>query len=93
MNRLELAIGAVLRFGSVASTSLLAIGLLMTLTGYRAGLARMLLEAGLVILISTPAARVVVSVIAYVRERDWTFVALTLVVLAALAGSVAAAYL
>jgi len=93
MNRLELAIGAVLRFGSVASTSLLAIGLLMTLAGYRAGIARMLLEAGLVILISTPAARVVVSVIEYVRERDWTFVALTLVVLAALAGSVAAAYL
>ena len=93
MNRLERAIGAVLRFGSVASTLLFAIGLLMTVAGYRPGLARILLEAGLIILIATPAARVIVSVIEYIRERDWTFVALTLIVLLALAGSVAAAYM
>jgi uncharacterized membrane protein len=35
---------------------------------------------------------VVVSVIEYIRERDWLFVVLTLVVLAALGGSVVAAY-
>ena len=93
MIRLELAIGAVLRFGSVASTALLAIGLVMTLGGYRVEFARLLLEAGLVILLATPAARVVVSIVGYLRERDWTFVVLTLVVLLALAASVAAAYL
>jgi len=52
----------------------------------------MLLEAALIVLLVTPAARVVVSIIEYVRERDWLFVALTLVVLAALGGSVVAAY-
>ena len=93
MNRLERAIGAVLRSGTVASSSLFAVGLVMALIGYRDALARALLEVGLVILLATPTTRVVVSVIEYVRERDWTFVVLTLVVLLALAGSVAAAYL
>jgi uncharacterized membrane protein len=93
MTRLELAIGMVLRLGTVVSSSLLAIGLVMALAGYRGALTRMLLDMGLVILLATPAARVVVSVIAYMRERDWTFVVLTLVVLLALGASVVAAYL
>jgi uncharacterized membrane protein len=90
--RLEMMIGEVLRFGTIASSALLAVGLVMTLTGYRSEFARLLLEAGLIILIATPAARVVVSVIEYIRERDWMFVVLTLVVLLALAGSVVAAF-
>jgi uncharacterized membrane protein len=90
--RLELMIGEVLRFGTIASSTLLAIGLVMTLARYRSELARLLLEAGLIILIATPATRVVVSVIEYIRERDWLFVVLTLVVLAALGGSLVAAY-
>jgi uncharacterized membrane protein len=55
--------------------------------------AQLLLTTGLIILLATPPARVVVSVIEYIRERDWTFVVLTVIVLLALAGSVAAAYL
>jgi uncharacterized membrane protein len=90
--RLEAMIGEVLRFGTIASSTLLAVGLVMTLTGYRSEFARLLLEAGLIILIATPAARVVVSVIEYIRERDWLFVVLTLVVLGALGGSLVAAY-
>jgi uncharacterized membrane protein len=90
--RLEVMIGEVLRFGTIASSTLLAIGLVMTLARYRSELARLLLEAGLIILIATPATRVVVSVIEYIRERDWLFVVLTLVVLAALGGSLVAAY-
>ena len=90
--RLEVMIGEVLRFGTIASSTLLAIGLVMTLARYRSELARLLLETGLIILIATPATRVVVSVIEYIRERDWLFVVLTLVVLAALGGSVVAAY-
>jgi len=93
MNRLELAIGGVLRFGTIGSSALFAVALVMALTGGRADVAQRLATAGLVILLATPAARVVVSVIEYIRERDWTFVALTLIVLLALAGSVAAAYL
>ena len=43
------------------------------------------LHAGLWLLISTPIARVVMALASYLRERDWTFVALTLLVLACLA--------
>jgi uncharacterized membrane protein len=91
--RLEVMIGEVLRFGTIASSTLFAVGLVMTLTDYRSEFARLLLEAGLIILIATPAARVVISVIEYIRERDWVFVVLTLIVLLALGGSVVAAYL
>ncbi len=91
--RLEVRIGEVLRFGTVASSTLFAVGLVMALAGYRSEFARLLLETGLIILIATPAARVVISVIEYIRERDWVFVVLTLVVLLALAASVVAAYL
>ena len=93
MNRLEVQIGEVLRFGTIASSALFAIGLVMALAGYQSSLAQLLLQAALIILLATPAARVIVSVIEYIRERDWMFVVLTLVVLAALAGSVAVAYL
>ena len=93
MNRLEQQIGAVLRVGTIASSVLFAVGLVMVLGGYAVGLARTLLDIALIVLIATPPTRVVVSVIEYVRERDWLFVALTLVVLLALAGSVVAARL
>jgi uncharacterized membrane protein len=89
---LELAIGRVLRIGTVTSSACLAAGLLLTIVGMGAGLAGILLPGGLIILIATPAARVIVSVVEYVRERDWVFVALTLTVLAALVASVVAAF-
>jgi len=92
MNRLEQRIGEVLQVGTFLSSLLFAAGLVMTLVGFRTELSQILLATALVVLIATPPARVVVSVIEYVRERDWFFVALTLVVLLALAGSVAAAY-
>lgn len=91
--RLESAIGTVLRFGTIASSVLFAVGLVMALSGMQTDIATGILEAALVILLATPAARVVVSVIEYIRERDWLFVTLTLIVLLALGASVAAAYL
>ena len=45
--RLEVMIGEVLRFGTIASSTLFAVGLVMTLTDYRSEFARLLLEAGL----------------------------------------------
>ena len=90
--RLEVMIGEVLRFGTITSSTMFAIGLVMTVVRYQPAVAQLLLGAGLVILLATPPARVVVSVIEYIRERDWTFVVLTLIVLLALAGSVIAAY-
>lgn len=92
-SRLEEQIGAVLRFGTIASSVLFAAGLVMTLTGYGNGVARVVLALGLMILLGTPVARVIVSVIEYVRERDWPFVVVTMIVLLALAASVVAAYL
>ena len=92
MQRLETTIGEVLRFGTITSSTMFAIGLVMTVVGYQPAVAQLLLATGLVILLATPPARVVVSVIEYVREQDWTFVLLTGIVLLALAGSVVAAY-
>jgi uncharacterized membrane protein len=93
LERLERTIGEVLRFGTITSSTMFAVGLLITVMGYQLMVAQLLLGIGLIILLATPPARVVVSVIEYIRERDWTFVVLTLIVLLALAGSVAAAYL
>jgi uncharacterized membrane protein len=45
---------------------------------------RGLIQLGLLLLIATPVARVVFSVFAFARQRDWTYVAITLVVLAVL---------
>ena len=90
---LELIIGRVLRFGTATSSTCFAVGLSLMILGGGGALARVLLPAGLIILLATPAARVVVSVVEYVRERDWLFVALTLTVLLALAASVGAAFL
>ena len=91
--RLEVMVGEVLRLGTIASSTLFAVGLVMALSGYRPERASIILVSALVILLATPPARVVVSMIEYVRERDWLFVVLTLIVLLALGGSVAAAYL
>lgn len=89
---LELAIGRVLRVGVVTSTVCLTAGLLLTLVGLGGDAARAVLLFGLVVLLATPAARVVVSMAEYTRERDWLFVMLTLTVLLTLFGSVVVAF-
>ena len=89
---LEITIGQVLRLGVRGSSVLLAAGLLMTLLDERNRVAPILLTGATVILLATPVARVVISVVEYVRERDWLFVALTAIVLLTLAGSVAVAF-
>jgi uncharacterized membrane protein len=89
---LELAIGRVLWIGVGASSVLLAAGLLLALVHEANGIAPIVLTTAIVILLATPAARVVVSVAEYARERDWLFVALTLAVLLTLAGSVMVAF-
>jgi len=92
VEHLELIIGRVLRFGTATSSTCFAVGLSLMILGRGGALARVLLPAGLIILLATPAARVIVSVVEYVRERDWLFVAFTLTVLLALAASVVAAF-
>ncbi len=53
----------------------------------RAEHSRGIIQLGLLLLIATPVARVLFSVYAFARERDWLYVGLTIVVLAVLAVS------
>jgi uncharacterized membrane protein len=88
--KLERLIGIVLRAGVVISSTCLAVGLLLYLaTG--GALAALLLNAGIVVLLATPLARVVVSTVQYVSQRDWRFAALTFIVLLELVASAVAA--
>jgi len=87
---LERIIGTVLRVGVGASSICLVAGVLLFFAGVGA-IASPLLQTGIVILLATPVARVVVSVAQYVGERDWTFTTLTVVVLVELLASVVAA--
>jgi uncharacterized membrane protein len=45
---------------------------------------RGLIQLGLLVLIATPVARVQFSVLAFIYEKDWTYVAITMIVLALL---------
>jgi uncharacterized membrane protein len=45
---------------------------------------RGIIQLGLLLLIATPVARVIFSVLGFARQRDWTYVGLTLFVLAVL---------
>lgn len=92
LSALEFTIGRVLRLGVGASSVLLAAGLLLALLGGADRVVHTVLAAAMVILLATPAARVAISVVEYVREQDWLFVALTSIVLLTLAGSVVAAF-
>jgi uncharacterized membrane protein len=91
LTRLERSIAFVLRAGVVASSTCLAVGLLMTLAGVADSASAVLLETGILILICTPAARVLVSTFQYVSQRDWQFAALTAIVLIELVASAVAA--
>ena len=58
-------------------------------TGLAHPRAATIIQFGLILLIATPVARVVFSLAAFARERDWTYVIVTLIVLAVLAYSLA----
>jgi uncharacterized membrane protein len=89
MMRLERTVGIVLRVGVGLSSGCFGLGLVLTFAGVPA-IANPLLQIGIVVLLATPVARVVVSVAEYVQQRDWTFTVLTLIVLVELtAGALA----
>jgi uncharacterized membrane protein len=85
--QLERWLGRTLGWGTVLATVLLAIGLLCNLAGIAPVRASTLSHVGLMVLMATPVARVVISVLEYAHQKDWTFLALTLTVLAMLAVS------
>jgi uncharacterized membrane protein len=79
--RLEHHLGRLFAIGLSLSAAALVIGLTMFLFVPNAESRTWFLNAGLVILMATPILRVVVSVIEYVKMRDWFFVVATIVVL------------
>jgi uncharacterized membrane protein len=85
MMRLERTVGLVLRVGVTASSIALTAGLALTFLGAPA--APLLLQVGVLTLLATPVARVIVSIVQYAGERDWTFVTLTAIVLVELLAS------
>lgn len=54
---------------------------------------RGIIQLGLLVLIATPIARVIFSVVAFIYEKDWTYVAVTLIVLALLTYSLLGGHL
>jgi len=91
--RLERTIGRVLRTGVAISSVCLGIGLVLSALAMGGRATDILLDVGIIVLLATPVARVVVSIVEYISERDWAFVALTAIVLAELAASAVAALL
>lgn len=71
-----------LRIATWTAAALLVAGLMLWLGGVPQ--AERVLHAGLWLLISTPIVRVVLALTGYAKTRDWTFVAITLIVLACL---------
>jgi hypothetical protein len=67
--------------GLALSALCLGIGLVLYLIQHQAPLAGVLLHAGLLILMATPALRVVITTADRLRRRDMTFVMVTVTVL------------
>ncbi len=87
----EVLLGRVLGVGSMVSTALLALGLGVFIVLPGRGVATPIVRAGLVILLLTPVARVLVATLGYVRAREWYAAATAGAVLLVLFGSIIAA--
>ena len=85
LERLERHLGRLLVTGVLVAASCLAVGLLLYVADPASVVADRALRVGLVVLMATPILRVVVSVVEYVRMRDWFFAITTILVLAELA--------
>jgi hypothetical protein len=93
IGRLEVQLGRLLQAGVLTAAGCLAVGLVLWMAGAAAGAADILLTAGLMILMATPILRVIVSLIEYVRMRDWFFVVTTVLVFGVLLVTVTLAVL
>jgi uncharacterized membrane protein len=84
IERLELQVGRLLQAGVVTAAVSLITGLTLWMILGPGRPANLLLTGGLIVLMLTPLARVLASLVAYVRLRDWFFVATTVIVLVVL---------
>jgi hypothetical protein len=80
IERLEIQVGRLLQGGVWLAALCLAAGLTLWMALGDTWLAHDLLTGGLIVLMLTPLARVIASLVAYVRLRDWFFVGTTVVV-------------
>jgi uncharacterized membrane protein len=80
LGALLFAIGA-LRSGSPAFPSIYPHSLRDIISGLAHGDPLAILALGLLVLLLTPVARVVISIFAFTRERDWLYVGITALVL------------
>jgi uncharacterized membrane protein len=78
----------VLRIGTVVSTALLALGMAAALVAPQAGAAGPLLAAGLILLMITPVAHLLIALGDEIAARDWAFVGAGALVLLLLGASV-----
>lgn len=81
--RMELILSTLLRAGVILAAGVVIAGVALSRPP--------VIQWGLILLIATPVARVVLSVVSFAIERDWLYVSITLVVLAVLAYGLAAA--
>jgi len=87
MTGFQRALGRTLGIGVSVATALLAVGLVLSLSvpGHAADL---VLQAGLIVLMGTPMARVLLTFAEYARERDWFFAGTALAVIVVLATTI-----
>jgi uncharacterized membrane protein len=91
-DEIEERLGRLLAVGTTSSTILLAVSLAFLLIAGGRPYVDLILNAGIVVLIATPVARVVTSTVIYIVQRDWHMVLMTGLVLLSLALSVAVAW-
>jgi uncharacterized membrane protein len=80
LDRLEHRLGVLLKAGVLSSAASLAIGLVAWFAAGPTTLSSGAMTIGLLILMATPILRVIVSLVAYIRMRDWFFVGTTVAV-------------
>ena len=84
--------GLVLRIGTSVSTALLVVGIVLALAVPQVRAAETLITAGLIILMATPVAHLLVALVDEITAREWSFVAIGACVLALLGGSLVVAF-
>lgn len=70
VERVELAVAYLLRFGTAVSAALIAAGLAMILLQVPVDIGRQLITAGIIALICTPLLRVAAAMVIYLRLGD-----------------------
>ena len=87
-DEIEERLGRLLAVGTTFSTGLLAVSLALWLLAGERPFVDRIVNAGIVVLIATPVARVATSTAIYLMQRDWHMVLMTSLVLLSLALSV-----